>query len=142
MSQKDFSKLAVGDVIETRRTLRVTAKDPKGVGLADAQSGLPFHVTHGVDDQDSLHFFVVKKAAKPRPKVGDEITGEQLLDTQWKRNTVLSHGPYVYMLTSQGEWFSPAVLEDGEPDERDKTYSFEQLMHYQRTEPFKVEYLP
>lgn len=100
----NLSRLAVGDIIETRRTERVTSTT-RGVYIADVQSGQSFYIDPA-QDNGSLSIQMVKKSA-PEPKVNDTYLGSQVKAMQWQRGTLLQSKGNVYLLDKWGAWVSP-----------------------------------
>lgn len=124
--------LGEGDIIKTTRTHKVYSVLDNGVGTEDALTGVRFWIGTGID-HGSLKVELVKKA-KPKVKVGDVISGKLLKEIPWKRGTVIKATRFVYVLTSDGEWFSP-----GDGWSRDDSFTFDQLSVHHSIE---VIYLP
>src|SRR3954471_5776271 len=103
-----FEDFAVGDIIKTHRTLEVTQKGPVGLYGRDPRNGDTFYVAPG----GTLTYEIVSKAKPPEPKVGDTITGAQLLDLPWPAGTVVeSQAGAVYLRitpyrSDQSDWRS------------------------------------
>lgn len=103
MSKSVLDGLAVGDIVEYRRTVRVAASKCSEVYFTDVQSGRALRVDHP-DSTGSLQISMIQKAAKPHPKPGDVITGKQVKETHWKRGTVLLKKGFTFLLLASGEW--------------------------------------
>lgn len=101
--------LKVGDRFTTQRVHEVveTANGyvrTKDVNNDEIRFGVPIKADHG-----SLSVVDVQYA-KHKPKVGDELTADEVRAHQWKRGTVLTGNGYTFVLTSEGDWFSPGKL--------------------------------
>lgn len=78
-----MSRFAEGDRVEVTITGEVT-----GVGI---DGGIQFltvnedvHVSLGVAD-----YIKVRKLARPKPQVGDELTGHEVSQVMWKRGSMI-----------------------------------------------------
>lgn len=97
----DFRK---GDLVKLTRTLRVHNTDGEGnLYGRDEKSGIRFEVLKG----GSLKLELLHRS-KPKPRVGDVLTGPEVRETQWKRGTVLSNimstRTSAFILTADGDW--------------------------------------
>ncbi len=110
MSKLNLAGYAVGDIVQTHRTHKVVRTGVGGIELHDVKAAQQFYVSADAD-HGTLHIEMVKKAIKPKPKMGDIITGRQLNDIWWKRGAVVrwsgeSGVSYVYILQANGTWDS------------------------------------
>jgi hypothetical protein len=135
-----LSSLGVGDIIKSKRTLRVTDVTPAGnVYFADVQNGKRFAIVDQ-STEGSWSFDLIAKAPKPRPKVGDKISGEVVRDTKWKRGTVIKAPVHIYVLTEDGDWYSPGAHGHAPLDLQDTRVSSRYLAA--AGVDFEVVYLP
>lgn len=98
--------LKVGDRFTTHRNHEVVEVGSGFIRTKDEfndeiRFGVPIKADHG-----SLSVTEIERA-KRKLKVGDELTASEVRDHSWKRGTVLTSGGYTYVLTAEGDWFSP-----------------------------------
>ena len=101
MSELRLDGYVEGDIVQMRRTGKVVRVADGYVEMKDVQSGHRFGVSDA-QAASSVRLEMVKRAARPRPKQGDVITGQQVQDIPWKRGTI----------------FRLVTFDDGTPVER------------------------
>lgn len=113
-SRAVFDALGLGDVVQSRRTYRVTSRGPGDldtwtepyVKLADVQSGARF--TLRPDDLDSSIRIELVKKAKREYKVGDVLSSDEHKAHMWRRGSVvdLANVPgNLFVLFEDGKWY-------------------------------------
>lgn len=108
MSKANLSGLGIGDVLVGSRTLKVTDRVGGRVYFEDVDSGHRFTLNDG-EEKGTWAFSVIQKA-KRKYKVGDRISGNEVREHQWKRNTTLlwvgddGNDGGIYVLRSDGIW--------------------------------------
>lgn len=139
-----LATLKVGDRFTTQRVHEVVETPggfvrTKDVNNDEIRFGVPIKADHG-----SLSVVDVQYA-KRKPKVGDELTADEVRAHQWKRGSVLTASGYTYVLTGNGTWFSPGKYAPAEwrddPFEDDVHLPFADL-ELDVTDKFTVVHLP
>lgn len=82
----DPANYAVGDIVKISRTVQVEQVLDDRIYAADCRSG---HHRIQVVNTGTAKVEMVKRAARPKPKAGDVITGAEIGRIQWKRGTVI-----------------------------------------------------
>lgn len=133
-----LSSLAYGDTIEVRHTVKVdrVALGGRSILVRDRRG-----MSYGYD-MDFARFDLIAKAPKPRPKVGDKIDGKTVRDTKWKRGTVIKAPVHIYVLTEDGDWYSPGVHNGRAIDLYDTRVTSNYLAMTPQGTEFEVVYLP
>lgn len=136
--------LKVGDRFTTQRVHEVveTANGyvrTKDIANGEIRFGVPVKADHG-----SLEITVVNRVPR-KPKVGDELTADEVRRHQWKRGSVLTNSGYTYVLTGAGTWFSPGRLNPSpwrdDPHDEDAHVAFDEL-GFEEGSTFTVVHLP
>jgi hypothetical protein len=95
--------LRVGDTVVHSRTMKVKFAQDGYVELHDVDNGLTrIGLFDGHAGSDKIE--VVKKA---KPQVGDVLTGDEIVDREWKPGTVIEsirHSGDIYVMQNDGRW--------------------------------------
>lgn len=93
---KTLRSLGVGDVVDVIQTFRVVDKTDEFIAFDDVQESAyaPSLLLSFNNQLGSVRIGIVKKAAKPKPKVGDVLSGAEIREHQWKRGTMISCVPH------------------------------------------------
>lgn len=100
--------LRAGDIVRHSRTMEVTYADGQYAELQDKKNPtvrIGLYSEHKGSDR-------IEVLCKARPTVGAVITAQELLDTPWRRGTVVKTERRFYMLAADGDWYTPALPED------------------------------
>lgn len=132
----DPANYAVGDIVKISRTVQVEQVLNDRIYAADCRDG--FHRIQVVNT-GTAKVEMVKRAAKPKPKAGDVLTGAEIGKIQWKRGTIIqcvrvsgSSRPVkaidALVLFADGKWHDCAALSSYEFDDLQPDAGFELLL--------------
>ncbi|MGZ4556814.1 MAG: hypothetical protein ACXVXZ_13905 [Mycobacteriaceae bacterium] len=92
-----------GDIVKLTRHIEVDSIDDRYIFGRDAKSDQSVGIHYGPDSSAQLE--VVKRAVR-KLKVGDEVTGDEIRERQWKRGTIVGHRDEEWVLHGDGRWYS------------------------------------
>lgn len=109
----DLSLLRKGDIIKGVRTMEVTSAGNIYTYLRDVQDRQVFVIRTDGSENGSWYYEMVKRVPR-EVKAGDVLTGAEVKAHQWKRGSHLvgELAQHHFVLTSEGDWFSPAPDDD------------------------------
>lgn len=103
----DIAGLRRGDIVRHSRTMEVFHASDEYVELHDKKNP-SIRIGLYREHKGSDRIEVLRKA---RPEAGAVITAQELLDTPWRRGTVIKTERRTYVLDGEGDWFT-ALLPD------------------------------
>lgn len=125
----DPQAYAPGDVVKLTQTLRVTHIHDDAITTQDVRNR---HEVWLVSIDDTVRLEMVKKAARPKPQVGDVLDGAEIIKAQWKRGSVirctLQAGLSPIVLFADGKWRDVGGVGSYSFDDINEDATFEVLL--------------